>query len=847
MKPNFNWDGQAIGPRIYKMPQAIATFILAYLTPVSLGLTLGAAANAIALGIGYAVVGAAGYLLSGIGAQKKPAAPQASDVQSNIRQDISARRRVYARSLVGSIIVFGFRRGEKSYLLHYICEGPIEGFVSFRLDKKPITLDVDGFVEQAQYVVGGRSRVQILTTLGTMSDGPFDELIDAFPELDTPLTPFRHRGCAMALQIVEQVPQANLQDTYPNNMPSLQFVIDGLDNIYDPRTETTAFTGNAGLCLLAETMDVYGLTPADIDEISLESFGDFADHCDEAIALKAGGTEPRYRCAGMITLDAENEDRIQAIARICNADVYMDSQGRIAVQQKMRSTPGIALRAKNGDHLSIQLEGGRSIQKQFNTAKVTYTEPAMNYKANEVRWQDVDLFDEDGGEFSSPVSATLCPSATQAMRLGKLAVFEANPDFTGSVTSGPQALDLMEDYAFTLDLSPEDDFERVACASGVIEYDGAAMTVSAPMVIFRAGANDWTAAVDEQDEVVIPVDLPSNVDDIALDVTVTVEIQANSAPRLVFSWEPVGAVALPDSYSQLVEISPTGADEWVSANVNQDEDTATIGPVADGAAYDWRIRNVASGKTFDWQNSIVPVTVTVYPTPPIALTSFSLVGSAPHLGNAQFSIVTANDSNLRTVKIYRKATGVALNVGVDTPISPPLALAPLSTYGYVDGDATRTDLIVNGDMASGTGWTLGTNITISGGTANKAAGASIQDLSRLISNVTTGKTVRGKFNITSWTSGNVRARLRNNGAGTSQDATDKNTVGEHLFSLVTTTDRDRAGVRFDTASVGSIDNYIAYEASASCAPQGTWDWYAVPFNGSNVAGPPSGPVTATII
>ncbi len=107
--------------------------------------------------------------------------------------------------------------------------------------------------------------------------------------------------------------------------------------------------------------------------------------------------------------------------------------------------------------------------------------------------------------------------------------------------------------------------------------------------------------------------------------------------------------------------------------------------------------------------------------------------------------------------------------------------------------------------------------------------------------------MRGKFNITSWTSGNVRARLRNIAANTAQDASDKNTVGEHLFSMLTTAARDRFGFRFDAASVGSIDNAIAYEATASCAPQGTWDYYAVPSNGSNIAGPASGPLTVTII
>lgn len=679
MKPTFIWDGHIVGPRVLRMPQVIGFAFINIITAVGalpglvsvLGFT---GVGALALGVGYAaVIGAAYWASSAM--RRDPASAKPSDVQSNIRQEISPRRRIYHRYLTGSVIVFGFRRGEKSYLLHYICEGPIEGFVSFRLDKKPVTLDEDGFVQEEQYIVKGRSRVQILTKFGTMSDEPFDELIAAFPELDTPLTPFRHRGCAMVLQIVEQVPDKYLQDTYPNNMPSLQVVIDGTTEIYDPRSGTSNFTGNAGLCLLNEIMDVYNLTSASSDDVDFEAFADFADYCDEDVALKADGTEKRWRCAGPIFLDRENEARILAIASICNADVFMDRIGRISVRPKMRQTPNIALRARNGDHLTLQIDGGRPLLNRSNTAKITYVEPSLNYKANEVRWTDAAALEEDGTPYILPIDATLCPSPTQAQRIGKLALAEVNPDFVGSLTSGPQALDLMEDYVFTLDLSPEDDFERVACATDVIEYDQQAMTVSTSFMIFHEGADSWNAAVDEQDNVVVPLELPANVDDVTLTVTVFVEVQNNSAPVLRFSWVAAGAAVLPDSYSQELEVSPADAEAWVAASVNQEEDTAVFGPVADGAAYDWRIRNRASGKTFDWQMSSSPVTVVVDTVAPLGLLSFSATD-----GTGQFTanFGTRNDEHLATVAVYRVPSGGTLDA--ETHEVGRYAVAPGISY-----------------------------------------------------------------------------------------------------------------------------------------------------------------------
>ncbi|MCF6112008.1 phage tail protein [Mesorhizobium muleiense] len=658
-----------------KMPGVIEGIVFAILT--SNALTFGLAGSAFAIsaittGISLALSIGLQLALS----QKPPAAPKASDIQTNIRQPISPRRRIYGRFLTGSVVVFGFRRGEKSYILHYICEGPIEGYVSFRLDKRPVTLNAEGFVTDAQYFAKGRERVQILTTLGLADDEPFQEILDVFPELDDPLKPFRHRGCAMVLQIVEQVPQDKIARVYPNNMPSLQVVIDALNTIYDPRDNSTGLTDNCGLCLLAETMDVYGLTAADDEDVAFDAFAAFADHCDDDIDTKAGGAEKRYRAAGVIQMNAENEERIKALATACNADVFLDSQGRISVRQKLRSTPGIALRASNGDHLSVQLEGGRTEQKKFNTVKISYVDPDLNYKENEVTWRHAGHLDDDGVPLVETLAASLCPSASQAQRLGKLYLHEQNPEFVGSLTSGPQALDLLEDYAFTLDLSPEDAFERVACASGDIQYDAESMTVSASVVVFAEDATAWVPAIDEQDQVEIPPVLNSNVDDVTLDVTVTVELLNNSAPILKFSWVAAGASALPDSYRQEVQVSPEGADDWSDATVSMEQDTAQYGPVADGGAYDWRIRNVAAGDTFDYQNSVTPVTVVVDTTPPVALLTFSASD-----GTGQFvaGFGTANDSHLANVAIYKVAAGGVLNRVTDL-VAPPYAVAPGISY-----------------------------------------------------------------------------------------------------------------------------------------------------------------------
>lgn len=174
---------------------------------------------------------------------------------------------------------------------------------------------------------------------------------------------------------------------------------------------------------------------------------------------------------------------------------------------------------------------------------------------------------------------------------------------------------------------------------------------------------------------IVPPELPANVDDVSPNVTITVELQENSAPVLKFSSTAAGGGTLPDSYSQQIQVSLADADDWHNGTVNQEQKTALYAPAADGGAYDWRIRKVASGKIFDYQNSTVPVTVVVDDTAPAALVSFSATN-----GTGQFTanFGTTNDSHLATVAIYRVPAGGTLNRV--THISGRFAVPPGISY-----------------------------------------------------------------------------------------------------------------------------------------------------------------------
>jgi hypothetical protein len=793
------------------MPGVIESIILFALTAGLPGLS-NVALGLLTSALTYGVL-AGGSALLNLAFQKKPTVPKPQDIQANIRQPLFARRRHHGEVKVGSGVVFGSRRGAKLYILHYIGEGPVDSFQTFYLNNKAVTLNGSGFVTDAQYQYGGRSRVQILTKLGTMADGPFSQIISAFPELDRPLKPFRTRGCAMALQIVEEVPSDAVTKVYPNNLPSLQVRLKGL-KAYDPRSALTAWTENAALCLLNEIMDVFALTSADGDKIDLARFGAFASHCDEAVALKAGGTELRYRAAGTILMDAENESRIEALALACNADVYMDPLGRIAVRKKVSATPGIALLAKNGDHLSIALESGRRAQNRFNKVSVSYTDKGLNWKENQAFYINDANRALDGKELTEPRSILMCPSSTQAQRLGKLIERGGNPALAGSMTTGMQGLELLENPVLTIDLAPEDSLSFIA-RSGAVEFDADRQVVTFNLASVAADAESWNAALEERDWVESAPVLPTNIADVPLTVTVNINLLNNSAPVLDASWIAAGAGVLPDSYSQQIQFAIDGTTDWLDANVNNTDNTARFGPVADGGSYTWRIRNIRAGIPFDWQAGST-VLVTVDTVAPLALDSVTAPASG--LGSAAFTLVTKTDSHLGYIRVFKNLTGT-LNEATDAHVL--LGVAPGSTFGYVDGDATRVNAAVNPGFDSDVSWTKGTGFTISGGKANKAAGTG-SDLSQAQS-LTAALEYRVGFTVSGRTAGSVKPKFT---GGTQVNGTARSANGTFTETLTALAGNNTFAFEADAAFNGSIDAVVLYAKSGSSLTAGvTYYWF----------------------
>lgn len=108
--------------------------------------------------------------------------------------------------------------------------------------------------------------------------------------------------------------------------------------------------------------------------------------------------------------------------------------------------------------------------------------------------------------------------------------------------------------------------------------------------------------------------------------------------------------------------------------------------------------------------------------------------------------------------------------------------------------------VTNGDFATDTDWTKGTNATISGGTLSYAGGSGNTDTYQTIGAQTVGDTIRIEFTISNYVSGT--ASVRTSGGTTA----DQNADGTYVETIVLTGSGGTLYVDVSNNFVGDVDN-----------------------------------------
>ncbi|WP_085044337.1 hypothetical protein [Ensifer aridi] len=763
------------------------------------------------------------------------------DVQQSVRVAAADRVVIYGQFQATGNWIFGDSKSGDLHKVLAVCEGKLVTVLNLKIDDNIVTVNGSGVVTSSPY--DGAAR--FLYRRGLPTETHYSELTSVFPEWNS-----AHRGDGVVTIYATQY--ALEADEVTNVFPSLKdtlFRIEGrFTEIWNPVTGVTAWSDNAAGVIRHFIVSRNGMRIPETlltTPLAQDAWEIAWNVAATAIALKGGGTEPRYRLWGAYKLSETPGAVLEAMLANCDAQPILTRDGGMAIRIGTAPTPTVTL-DRTLITAAVRIASGVDVRTTANRISSKYLSQNDDYLLVDADpWVD----DEDisaRGEIADAVDWTWTPSHGQARRLMKLRYHRLTPRWTMTVNCRLGALAAFQEQFVNVDYTIGD--TQIAGVFEVLEFtwnlgdNGILRSVTLTLQSVNAGMYSWDPLTEEG---TAPVTADVTVD---REIPMVTGFAAAVGRREISSGQTVAYAILtfnapPASLTVQIQGKKVSDTVWLDVNVPRGETTIDGLLMDDGAQYEFRARHMSlRGRVSNWTTPTIKLTAVADPTPPAALTSFALTSSAPHLGNASFSIVTPNDAHLKTVKLYRKATGVALDVDNDTPIAT-LVVGTLSTYGYTDGDATRTNLFSNPGFDSDTVWTKGAGWTIASGKATHAAG-SANSITQAVTLTPVGTVFRYQFDVLDLTAGSVFTRFN---GGTVVNGVARTANGTYRGTMTSVAGNTAAGFNESSTFVGSVDNAILYPETASCAPQGVWDYYAVPFNGSNVDGPASGPVTVTVI
>ncbi|HEX6828802.1 MAG TPA: hypothetical protein VF104_07470, partial [Burkholderiales bacterium] len=235
----------------------------------------------------------------------------------------------------------------------------------------------------------------------------------------------RLRGIAYLYARLEFDYRENI-NAFPSGVTNVSALVKGR-NVYDPRTETTAWADNFALCVLdylIGTVSIEGGTEpigvgATLDEIDVESFIAAANICDEEIEIAAGGTERRYTCNGSYTMDGNPATIVDQLLP-CAAAQLVYSAGKYRLFVGAYTTPDLTITA---DWLRgpVQLQPYGNRKDLHNAVRGVYVAPDLNYELADFAPQaSAPYAAEDGEVIYRDIRLSYVQSSATAQRIARL-------------------------------------------------------------------------------------------------------------------------------------------------------------------------------------------------------------------------------------------------------------------------------------------------------------------------------------------------------------------------------------------------------------------------------------------
>jgi hypothetical protein len=623
-------------------------------------------------------------------------------------------------------------------------------------------------------------------------------------------------------------------------------IVGNFERMYDPRNGAhdidvpstwTASNGNPAIvwAWFRTNARGRGKTMASINWANITTW---ANIFDTTVLNRAAVAVPLYRCGVAFSDSRERADCEAEILNSCDGFVAYDDQGRAFIVGGYYQAPTITIDGGR-DVLSAVLRTADDGETPLDGVICEYISPDHGYtKQQSAPWRNTRFYDGTREPNYAVISVTGCQGHNQAVRLAKAYGERIGParrialgtTIKGILTKGERAITLNYDAQF-------DGVYEVATN---VEEDASGMLcrfAAVPLATDR-----WTLGAGE--EGAPPVLTPNLNIDKALVVAANVSISA--VPVLTAAGAGVRFEASFDAPANIdrffrFRYTPTaGAPVYEYFITDMDAEIAYSAIVSDGVEYkvSWQTLTQGGRATVWSDERDVPVSVTLTAAASDAPGALTGVVATAGLGSMSFAGTAPERGNIKGVRIYRSAVGAGF--GAATIIKGLIDVGAGAPFVQVAG-TPATNIVTNGDFASGTGWTVGENWAIGGGKASRTAGAS-SSISQTVPTMDIAEHRFG-FTVSGRTAGNARLRLIGDSTVTSALVNSNAQLLGVITPSASTASIDILGDNF----VGSVDDLALYLPSAGSLAQGPADFWIVPVSYSGAEGTPDGPHTLTII
>lgn len=819
--------------------------VLEAITFISLSIQAGSIGGVLAgLGGIFTGLGAIGQLALSVGlsylssALFAPKQPKPEDVQTSVKNPTAPRQRHYGRVKTSGPWVFGESKWGNFYKVIALGTGQLDAIEELWIDDSVVTVDSSGNVQETPWQFRpGDYRLVIQTRLGLATETHYADLEAVFPEWDDSHV---GNGVASLFAIQKAVGAESLSDFFPNiTNTSYRAVVRG-SKVYNPSTGTTIWSDNAAAVIRDYASHSDGARlPASLFTTTQATAGWLTAYERAAVAIdkKAGGTENAYRLWGSYTFNERPADVLGRMLQCADARFVPTPDGGVTLDIGTWAEPTVTL--DEDTIVSFQdVSRGRDILTTANVISATYMSPTHDYQATDAdRWIDEDDVSERG-EIVSEMSFNMSPSHGQTRRLMKLSAYRAKPNWVGTFTCNLPGLAAFGErfVRITYPLFGIDEVFEVQDFRFDIGEGNILRTVTLVVQSMPQEAYDWDADAEEGTEPIsetTTVDRTIPVPDAPDFDTTRITISGQQVPYGVITFDEA-----PDGLTVEGRYKRTADSDWIVIAIDPDSTTAQFGALWDGEEYEAQIRYVTiTGRQGEWSAGATETPVADQ-TAPGNCTSITVTGGN---GGATVAYTTPVAGNIKDVVVYRVASGgTPTNADIVAALTQLVPPATATAKSLTDGELVA-NLLTNGSFAVDANWTKGTGWTIAAGKATHASGSAGNLTQTGLSAMTAG-TYRTSGVVSGRTAGTIQPFV----SAATQLFTAVTTNGQFLQSKVITAGPTSFGYSGGATFDGSVDDVVLFKETASCVPQGQYDYYVKARNFSGV-GNLQGPYAATIV